>query len=249
MLPTPEMTRLVEQQPLDPRLRAPHPALRTRRRRTPRRAGRGRCARSRAARSASRAPDTAVDEAPPNIRWSTNRSSGSAVGEAGSGVQVPSRTPVWRGGGHDAAGRSSGTPRGWTSIGRHAEVGEQGVARVERQPEVLPARRRAAVNVRPVSRSSKSAAPAACRRTGRGCSDLDAGDRPAETCASRPRRTTSTSGSSGIAGGRGAVRSASAGGRGRRPQAGAGSSAASVRYADSAACCSASFFERPTPWP
>src|SRR5262249_54140384 len=51
--------------------------------------------------------------------------------------------------------------------------------------------------VRPASRAAKSPAPARCRRTARGCrTSTSATVRPA-THRSSPRRTTSTSGSSG----------------------------------------------------
>src|SRR5215210_7427509 len=61
-------------------------------------------------------------------------------------------------------------------------------------------RRRASVNVRPVSACTKWSAPSRCRRTARGwCTSTVATVRPVTHCA-RPRRTTSTSGSSGTVG-------------------------------------------------
>src|SRR4051795_4483338 len=58
-------------------------------------------------------------------------------------------------------------------------------------------RRCAAVNVRPVSARTKCSVPSRCRRTARGGRTSTAATvRPATHCSS-PRRTTSTSGSSG----------------------------------------------------
>ncbi len=79
---------------------------------------------------------------------------------------------------------------------------------------------------RPASRAAKSSAPDWCRRTARGCKTSTRSMRRLSTCSARPRRTVSTSGSSGTAGSI------------RRDAAPAGDSGAPGR---SAACCSASF--------
>src|SRR6478735_8492632 len=61
-------------------------------------------------------------------------------------------------------------------------------------------RRIAVPNRRPRSRAAKSAPPARCRRTARGCRTSTASTVRPAVQRSRPRRTTSTSGSSGTAG-------------------------------------------------
>ena len=117
-------------------------------------------------------------ESPPNIRWSTNRSSDR---------RPPSDRRRARTGPAGAArrGRRRGCTSSWPLIPRWAE---HRVAAVERQPEVL-ARAGAApsTTVRPVSRAAKSSAPARWRRTGRGCSTSTASSGAADDVAPRGR--------------------------------------------------------------
>src|SRR3954452_17613768 len=124
---------------------------------------------------------------PPNVRWSTKRSSRPpsvkvrrarrcvSSGCAGFSTSSWPLMPRWA-----TSARSLGVPSG-SAIGSH---------------RYLP-RRCAAVNVRSVSACTKESMPSRCRRTARGwCTSTDAPVRPA-THWSSPRRTTSTSGSSG----------------------------------------------------
>ena len=118
------------------------------------RAGRGRCARSRAA--ARRRP--AETDRPPNIRWSTKRSS---RGRRRARVE---REP------HPQVPLVGGAGGLHEHLAAHAEVAEQGVAAVEGQPEVLAA---PAGAPRPGGRSARRRSRrgrARSRRTGRGCS-------------------------------------------------------------------------------
>src|SRR6478735_6473438 len=122
---------------------------------------------------------------PPNIRWSTNRSSRSGL--------PASRKRTRR-------LRSSGTPGGCTSIWPLMPRWPSRASPLSRASHRYLPRRWAAVNVCPESRPAKSSGPARWRRTGRGWrTSTEAIGRP-RTWASRPTRTTSTSGSSGIAG-------------------------------------------------
>src|SRR6476619_3958364 len=128
----------------------------------------------------SSAPPSAKDR-PPNIRWSTNRSSGPSSANR-------NRTRRCR---------SSAASAGCTSIWPLMPRWPSRASPVSKGSHRYLPRRRASVNVRPVSRATKSSGPARCRRTGRGCSTSTAATGRWSTCASRPRRTTSTSGSSG----------------------------------------------------
>ena len=99
-------------------------------------------------------------------------------------------------------------------------------------------RRRASVIVRPTSRPAKSASPARWRRTARGWPTSTSTIVRFRTCSARPRRTTSTSGSSGTLG------------RLSEPAAlDVAASFVSACHASSAAFCSASFLVRPSPDP
>src|SRR6478672_279504 len=142
----------------------------------------------------SSAPPGETDS-PPNIRWSTNRSS-------------PAPCSVNR----TRRCRSSGAPTGCTSscplIPRWPRTASPLSSGSQRY---LP-RRRAPRTVRPVVSAAKSAAPARWRRTGRGWSTSTRSMRRPTTCASRPRRTTSTSGSSGTEGSGSAGRDVAVGG-------------------------------------
>src|SRR4051794_8502967 len=128
----------------------------------------------------SSAPPSAKDR-PPNIRWSTNRSSGPPSANR-------NRTRRWR---------SSAASAGCTSIWPLMPRWPSRASPVSRGSHRYLPRRRASENVRPVSRATKSSGPARCRRTGRGWSTSTAATGRWSTCASSPRRTTSTSGSSG----------------------------------------------------
>ena len=87
-----------------------------------------------------------------------------------------------------------------------------------------------------------AAKPPGSRRMARGCStSTEATSRP-DTCRSRPRRTVSTSGSSGTAVGQ------SLAGESEEPLAEPDASVIAIQAA-SAACCSAAFLERPSPVP
>ena len=118
----------------------------------------------------------------PNVRGSTNRSS-----SAGVAVEV---STTWVCGGRCA-------PAGATQqLAAHAQVDHQRVAGVEREQQVLAA---------PVDGDDLGAGQAVdqlpardVRRTVRSPADLDALDAPADDVAASPRRTVSTSGSSGI---------------------------------------------------
>ena len=139
-----------------------------------------------------------------------------------------------------AGGARRGAPRLLDEqLAAHAEVGEQGVAVVERQPEVLAA---APGGLEPAAgerrgEAGRAAEVAADRAR---VEDLTDPIGAADHVRSRPSRTVSTSGSSGT----------SVGGVGRRSVGdGVHGREASSPYAVSAAACSASFLERPTPLP
>ena len=189
--------------------------------RRPGRTGRGRCARSRPA--ARRRPATAAS--PPNVRWSTKRSCGppsvnvNRTRRCGPGGAAASSSSIWPG---------------------HAEVADDRVAGVQREPQVLaapadvgdrsgrPARRRSRPRRRRAGAPPAGAAPrpSAMRAAGDPAGEplpdgLDLGQlrhQPAGVCR-RGRR------------------------RGRSVASAAG--AVSARNAASAARCSASFLVRP----
>src|SRR6476661_7768037 len=135
----------------------------------------------------SSAPPGETDS-PPNIRWSTNRSS-------------PAPCSVNR----TRRCRSSGAPTGCTSICPLIPRWPRTASPLSSGSQRYLPRRRAASTVRSVVSAAKSAAPARCRRTGRGWSTSTRSMRRPTTCASRPRRTTSTSGSSGTVEGPGSA--------------------------------------------
>src|SRR3954454_4142526 len=127
---------------------------------------------------------------PPNVRWSTKRSSRPPW------VQV-NRARRCVSSACDGLSTSSWPlmPRCATS----AEPVDVPSASASGSHRYLP-RRWAAVTVRPVSAATKWSVPSRCRRTARGwCTSTVATVRPATHCAS-PLRTTSTSGSSGTGG-------------------------------------------------
>ena len=102
---------------------------------------------------------------PPNIRWSTNRSS-RPVGAHRRRARC--RTRRCR-----SAAASGGLQH---ELAAHAEVGQQGLAGVEREPEELAAAHDVAhASRRPAGRRSR-AGPASCRRTGRGWSTSTGAD-------------------------------------------------------------------------
>src|SRR5690606_30967041 len=119
---------------------------------------------------------------PPNIRWSTNRRSGSPSVKT-------NRTRVFGGAGKDAE-----SDRNWPLMPRCASSASPSVNGSQRY---LP-RRRGSANVRPTSWAAKSAGPGRWRRTGRSCRTSTRAMVRSRTAAVSPRRTTSTSGSSGI---------------------------------------------------
>ena len=151
------------------------------------------------------------------------------------GAARPARRAAGR-----AAGRSS----------RGGRPGDSSV-RVERQPEVLAAtlgRLQRPVRTR---RADRSSAPGRCRRTARGCRTSTSATVRPTTSARSPRRTTSTSGSSGT------VRTVGPRTSGRRATTASSDQSASPVscgccvlssvQAAAAACCSASFLLRPVP--
>src|SRR6478735_11184853 len=131
-------------------------------------------------------PPPSETASPPNIRWSTNRSS----------------RPGWSGPRTIRTRRclSSGTPGGCTSIWPLMPRWPSRASPLSRESQRYLPRRWAPTKVRPVNRAAKSSGPPACRRTGRGCSTSTEVIGRSSTWFSRPRRTTSTSGSSGIVG-------------------------------------------------
>src|SRR5690606_26799138 len=120
----------------------------------------------------------------PNVRWSTKRSSRPSEGR-------PRRIRRCR-----SAGPPSGCTSSWPLIPRCA----RSASPESRVSHMYLPRRSAETAVRPARRSAKSAAPAACRRTERGCSTSTGPRARPTTHRSRPARTTSTSGSSGTSG-------------------------------------------------
>ena len=135
-------------------------------------------------RHAVRRQPVVASDRPPNVRWSTNRSSGPPSAKRNRARRC----------GPSGVSRSDGE-----ELPGHAEVGEQLRAVVERQPQVLAAaagRRR--LDGRPAGRRSRPAradSGAACGRRRPRPSRIS---RPT-TQRSSPARTVSTSGSSGMA--------------------------------------------------
>ena len=169
---------------------------------------------------------------PPNVRWSTKRSSRPVVGEAEPHPQVQ---------------LVGGVRRPDEQLAAHAEVRQDRLARSRRrgpvtsgqaQPQVLAAAA-TPTTVRPASRAAKSVGAATCRRTA-------AGDGPRRTPTARPR--PSGRGRAGRPRPRAAraVRTALLS-RSVGQLVGGHAAARSRRQAAAAACCSASFLLRP--WP
>ncbi len=131
----------------------------------------------------------------------------------------------------------------------HAEVTEQGVAVVEGQPEVLPA---SAGGLDPAAGQGRGEAggPTRVAAYRAGVQHLDGGDGGADGVGVESAADDLDLGQLGHGGQSSPAPldpdtgTLSAAGR---PSATAAS--AISRYAVSAACCSASFLERPTPWP
>src|SRR5690606_14549800 len=135
---------------------------------------------------------------PPKVRWSTNRSS------------LPS-SRVARMWACLSTGASAGctsicpliprcTTRAASSAGpavRESGVPASGSSKVSHR--YLP-RRHASRTRRPLMPAIRSAAPSTCLRTERGRVTVTASMTRPATCSARPRRTTSTSGSSGTSG-------------------------------------------------
>src|SRR5512145_2471656 len=132
-------------------------------------------------------------ESPPNIRWSTNRSSSASALPACSPSGPPERAKRTR------RWRSMGAETGCTSICPLIPRWARSASPLSSGSQRYFPRRRAASTVRPVRDAAKSSGPARWRRTGRGWKTSTATKVRPTTCASRPARTTSTSGSSGKA--------------------------------------------------
>ena len=225
MLPTPEIRLWSSSCRLTPDVAAPHPARRTRRRRTPGRAGRGRCGRSPAAARRHR-------RRPTGRRTSAGRRTAART----SGVSRTSRTRRCR---------SSGAPGGWTSICPLMPRWPSSASPLSSGSQKYLPRRRAPSIRRPVSAAAKPSGPRGSRRTGRGCSTstrvmVRADDVPLEAGAD-----DLDLGQLGHQSAASAAASAAA----RRAGSGTSRFGAISPYAVSAAACSASFLERPTPLP
>src|SRR3954447_18232164 len=118
---------------------------------------------------------------PPNVRWSTKRSSGPSSSNR-------NRIRRWV---------SSGALAGCSSICPDMpRCPTMAASSSSGSHRYLP-RRRAPVTVRPATAAAKSSGPATCRRTARGCMTSAPAIRRPVTHLSRPSRTVSTSGSSG----------------------------------------------------
>ena len=195
----------------------------------------------------------------PNVRWSVKRRSGPPSVKVNQ-IRTCGET-----------GRPGSPSSSWPLMPRWASRASSPTD----SHRYLP-RRRALPKPRPASAAANSSGPARCLRTARGCSTCTVSMVRPVTCRSRPRRTVSTSGSSGsvfsLASGapQGAVfprRSflAPQSRRHRAPSAREGShrsgagcagppfwaaiSALIAFQAASAACCSATFLDRPVPEP
>ncbi len=156
----------------------------------------------------------------PKVRWSVNRRSG------------PRSVKLKRTRTCGESGTSGGTTSSWPLMPRWASIASSPTG----SQRYLP-RRLAASKVRPASRAAKSPGPPSCRRTARECKTATVSMRLPTTNFSSPRLITSTSGSSGTGQAWGSPESRLA-----RP------SLIAV-HAASAACCSASFLDRPSPSP
>src|SRR3954451_3778728 len=155
-------------------------------------------------------PTSSTSASPPKVRWSTKRSSWSSS---------RMRTRRWV-----SSGASGGRTSSWPLMPRWASRASPAACSpsvpcvpsmpsapagpdVPAVPSVPPPassgthrylpRRWATPRRRPTRRARKSAAPGPCRRTARGWRTSTSAMRRPVTHASRPRRTTSTSGSSG----------------------------------------------------
>ena len=132
--------------------------------------------------SGGRSAPPAETDRPPNIRWSAKRSSTS-------GVSRTSRIRRCR-----SAGASGGWTRNWPLMPRCPSSASPLSSGSQRY---LPRRRAPSIR-RPASAAAKPSGPRGSRRTGRGCSTSTRVMVRPTACRSRPTRTTSTSGSSGI---------------------------------------------------
>src|SRR3954454_2814233 len=122
---------------------------------------------------------------PPNIRWSTKRSSS---------APSPRRTRRWR---------SSGAPGTWTTSCPLMPRWPRRASPLSSGSHRYFPRRRAPSIRRPVSAVAKPAGPRWSRRTGRGCRTATEEIVRPTTWRSSPSRTVSTSGSSGTSVGSG----------------------------------------------
>ena len=166
----------------------------------------------------SSAPPTET-ERPPNIRWSTKRSSPVAEVEADPQVALVGGSALLH-----------------QQLAAHPEVAEEGVAVVEREPEVLAAAQ-GALEPATGQRGGEAgrAAQVAAYRTG--VQDGDRLDGAADDVAGQAVADGLDLGQLGH------------GSRGSGQSATSRMVATSSPYAVSAAACSASFLERPTPLP
>src|SRR4051812_25776435 len=187
MLPTPETRFWSRSWRLTPELRR-----RTRRTTSSPSNSGSRGSRAMWAISGGRSAPPAETDRPPNIRWSTKRSS-----RPSSAPSSASRTRRCR---------SSGASGGWTSSCPLMPRWPSRASPLSSGSQRYLPRRRAASIRRPVSAAANPAGPRRSRRTGRGCRTSTRTIVAPRTCRSTPARTTSTSGSSGTAlvrGGRG----------------------------------------------
>ena len=181
--------------------------------------------------SCGTAAPAAETDSPPNVRWSTNRSCGPSS----------SKSMATRRCG--PGGVAASTTRSWPLMPRCASNASP---ESRGNHKYLP-RRFAATTRRPAKVAAKSAAPGRCRRIARGCRTSTALIRRPTTQRASPRRTVSTSGSSGTR-----RQSVSTVAPPSIPSAVISASSAFCRirfHASSAACCSASFLLRPEPPP
>src|SRR3954470_7144792 len=146
---------------------------------------------------------------PPNVRWSTKRSWGPSSSKSNVACRCFS------------AGASGASTSSWPLMPRwmiRAWRWASGACRTSQR--YLP-RRSAASTALPVTRAARSAGPGRCRRATRLPRNCAAPRRRPTTWSCSPRRTTSTSGSSGIRG----VGGLGARGRGGPDQGGLGAPA------------------------